>query len=264
MTNLRSIIYSKTPLFKSFNNKNIIETECLLGENFLVTKTQNEYSFGKLLTDNYTGWVETNALGNKSETTHRVITLSTNIYLEKTPKSVVLKGLSLGCELHVRRCEQEWAQVLISNNSQIIKAYVPKNHLSKNSFINHKWTQIGTAYLNTPYVWGGRTYRGIDCSALIQLSMKTIGINLPRNTEDQINFMNESKDFKEVSITNQKNFNEGLILFWLGHVGFINKKNTLLHASAFHMKVVEEPIDVTLKRFKGKGIPLLKIFILNS
>ena len=131
MTNLRSIIYSKTPLFKSFNNKNIIETECLLGESFLVTKTQNEYSFGKLLTDNYTGWVETNALGDKSETTHRVITLSTNIYLEKTPKSVVLKGLSLGCELHVRRCEQEWAQVLISNNSQIIKAYVPKNHLSK-------------------------------------------------------------------------------------------------------------------------------------
>lgn len=263
MSNLRTIISSKTPLLKNYKNKNIIETECLLGENFSVIKTENRHSFGELLTDNYSGWVETNSLGKKSETTHRVTALSTNIYMKNNPKSIVLKSLYHGSELYVSHFKKEWAHVLVSNNAQIIEGYVPKSHLSKKSNINHEWIKVGNMFLNTPYVWGGRTVSGIDCSALLQLSIKTIGINLPRNTKDQINFMTKSPDFKEISITNKKNFSKGLIFFWSSHVAFTNKKNSLLHANAFHMKVAEEPIHNALLRFETNRIPLLKTFIIN-
>ena len=260
MTNLRTIISSKSPLLKNYKNKNIIETECLLGESFLVIKTENGYSFGELLTDNYFGWLENKALSKKYETTHRVTAISTNIYIENNPKSRVLKRLYLGSELYVSDLKKDWAHILISDNSQIIKAYVPSSHLSKKSIMNHDWIEVGNKFLDSPYVWGGRTINGIDCSALLQLSFKTIGINLPRNTKDQIIFMSKSPNFKEVSITSKKNYNKGLIFFWPGHVAFTNKKNSLLHANAFHMKVAEEPIDNALLRFKINGIPLIKIF----
>ena len=135
---------------------------------------------------------------------------------------------------------------------------------SKKSTINSEWIEIGNKFLDAPYVWGGRTISGIDCSALLQLSIKTIGINLPRNTKDQLNFMTKSADFKEISISNKKNFNKGLIFFWSGHVAFTNNRNSLLHANAFHMKVAEEPIHDALLRFKINRIPLLKTFVMNN
>ena len=200
MSDLRTIISSKTPLLKNYENKNIIETECLLGEIFLVIKTENGYCFGELLTDNYVGWVETNSLAKKCKTTHKVIIPATNIYLENNPKSVVLKRLYLGSELFVSHFKNDWAHVLISNKSQIIETYVPKNHLSRKSKTSHEWIEVGNKFLNAPYVWGGKTINGIDCSALLQLSMKTIGINLPRNTRDQLEFMTNSNKFKEVTL----------------------------------------------------------------
>ena len=264
MSDLRIIISSKTPLLKNYKNKNIIETECLFGEIFSVIRTEDGYCFGELLTDNYVGWVETNSLGKKCKTTHKVIVPSTNIYLENNPKSVVLKRLFLGSEIFVNYFNNDWANVLISNNSKIIESYVPKKHLSRKSSISQEWIEVGNKFLNAPYVWGGKTISGIDCSALLQLSIKTIGINLPRNTKEQLEFMTNSTKFKEVTLTKKQNYNKGLIFFWSGHVAFTNKKNSLLHANAFHMKVEEEPIHNALSRFKTNGITLLKIFILNN
>ena len=97
--------------------------------------------------------------------------------------------------------------------------YIPTKHINK---INKKlsWLKIIKLFENAPYLWGGKTVNGIDCSGLLQLSMKFFGLNIPRDTKDQKtyfqNFILKSK---------HKNYNKGDIIFWKGHVAIVLKKN---------------------------------------
>ena len=96
--------------------------------------------------------------------------------------------------------------------------------------------------LNSPYLWGGGSRKGIDCSGLVQLALNVCGINCPRDTD-----MQEEAVGKRVKLTEAK---KGDLVFWKGHVGILDENNTLIHANAYHMAVVEEDFDLVMARIK--------------
>ena len=98
------------------------------------------------------------------------------------------------------------------------------------------------------YKWGGRDSFGIDCSALIQLSLETIGVNFPRDTNLQILYKKHT--------LNNNIIKRGSLIFWTGHVGVMVDKYKILHSNAFHMKTNIESLKVVVKRSENLGYPI--------
>ena len=262
---IKQIVSHNAQLYSKPNENSELETECLFGELFSVYKNFNNWTFGILSTDNYLGWIKTSNLGDVTLASHVVISKSTNIQKTSNIKSKVIKSLSLGSKVRIIDFEKTWSVIEFVINTKKTIGFIPSNHLSKISNFDHDWEKIGFQMLNTPYKWGGRTNQGLDCSALLQLSFQTIGINLPRNTSEQICFMHNSKNFENIKIDQDKILclKKGTIIFWDGHVGFMSTSKNLLHANAFHMKVEQEPVVETIKRFENDETFVTSFFTFN-
>ena len=265
MKNIKQIITLKAPLFRTTNKEDSVETECLLGEKFIVKKELKEWYFGILCTDNYEGWIEKKYLGNFKVNNYRVIKRSSNIYSNADDKSPILQRLSFGCLLDVVEIKKKWAKINLNNRISKNTGFVPANHILKKTKKSKDWIKYCYDMIGIPYIWGGRSSDGIDCSALLQLSFHAIGINLPRNTNEQQKYMKLSKKFKQLNLKffEKKNYEQGIIIFWPGHVGIISKKNTLLHSNANLMMVCEESIHEALSRLRNKNILPICAFKLN-
>ena len=106
--------------------------------------------------------------------------------------------------------------------------------------------------ISTPYRWGGRDSIGVDCSALLQLSKAFMGELLPRDTFDQFQYFNNLKKYSIYHDNEIKPFVRGDIIYWKGHIAIVCDKASLIHASAYHGKVVIEKIKETLNRMNKK------------
>ncbi len=118
-----------------------------------------------------------------------------------------------------------------------------KNLIDKSKTAN--WISTAKSLLGAPYLWGGKTPAGLDCSALIQLSYACQNISIPRNSNDQFEISQKLPYLK-------KNFIPGNLIYWSGHIGIIVDENNFLHSNGYHMKVEQESIKNVMKRL-GKG-----------
>jgi hypothetical protein len=246
-----NIIYSSASMRSKPTANSYLETECLFGEKLEVLDKFNEWFLCKLLTDNYCGWIKKEYLGYLKDPTHRVLSIRSYIFSQKNIKSNFIHYLSLGSKLHVKKKNVDWAEIYLSDKHNYKTAYVPSKHIVR---INNKvkdWVTIAEQFINTPYKWGGRDSIGIDCSALIQLSCEAYGQNIPRNTKDQINI-------NKGIIKDLNKLERGYIVFWDGHVGVMVDKSNCLHANAFHMKTVIEPLNDIIERM-GQKYKIIKI-----
>ena len=222
-------------------------SQALYGEEFYVLKKHNEWTFIKLKDDNYKGWVLNCKYNQNFKNTHIVNTPNTWIYVSPDIKSNVILKLFAGSKIKILKCDKTWSKIEIFDE-KFFCGYIPTKHIMK---INKKlnWLKIIKQFENAPYLWGGKTVNGIDCSGLLQLSMKFTGSNIPRDTKDQKtyfqNFILKSK---------HNNYNRGDIIFWKGHVAIILKKTQLIHANAFHMSVKVEKIESALKRINEQYV----------
>ena len=237
------IISSSAPIYKNNSYKNSIETEGLFGEQFLVLERKKQFIFGKLLTDNYEGWINIKLLGEYKNVTHRVLTPKTLIHIKPNVKSNIIIPLSIGSLVKVQEISRLWTSVVLPFNFSQRIGYIPSNHLVPIENNVEDWVNICEDMINIPYRWGGRGHLGIDCSALIQLSLQTVGINFPRDTKDQIIFCNKNGVKKD-------KLERGTLIFWEGHVALALRKNKIIHANSFHMKVATEIASVALSRIK--------------
>jgi hypothetical protein len=239
---------------KPFENSTL-ETECLFGETVEILESYSNWLYCKLLTDGYCGWIKKCSLGILKPVTHRVISLRTFLYSKKNFKENTLIYLPMGSKIPIKKKNAKWAEVYLSENQKYQTAYVPTKDLVEidNKVID--WVSIAEKLIGTPYRWGGRDTIGIDCSALIQLSYEAYGKKIPRNSIDQMNL-------KKQVIKDITDLERGCVVFWKGHVGLMTDKVNLLHANAFHMKTIVEPLKkVILRMVKDEHI--LKIMDFN-
>lgn len=250
-----NIIQSSTSMKSKPSENSSIETECLFGETVEVLDENLDWVYCKLITDNYKGWVKKNKIAKFSKATHRVLNIRTFVFKNADAKSHIALYLPMGSHLVVDKIISGWAKIYFLVNDIFEIGYVPANHIVEFEHKVTDWVKIAQNLEGTPYKWGGRDTFGIDCSALLQLSYQTYGENIPRNTSEQI------KLTKPV-VYKIDNLDKGCVVFWQGHVAIMTDKLNCIHANAFHMKIVIEPLTDIINRM-DKDHQILKMMDFN-
>jgi len=238
--NIRQIIKPSSHLRSSCDENYYLETECLFGEEVVINKINNNYAFCKCSHYKYQGWIDINDLGFLSPPTHKVNVIRTFVYKHQNLKSMIIFHLPFGSQVKLLCLSHNWAEIELPNN---LKGFVPARHLVKKCEHDLDWVSTAEIFLNTPYKWGGRNSFGIDCSALVQLSLQNAGVNIPRNSSEQ-----EMMKYK--NITQLGYIKRGCLVFWRGHVAISLDNNKILHANAHHMLTVSEDLIVVIKRLQ--------------
>lgn len=243
------VIDVSAPLRNAPTPEALLDTEALHGERVTVyEQTEEGWSWGQLARDGYVGWLPSNALAKDSaKPTHRVRALRTFIFPKPDIKAPPIASLSFGSEVAVKR---EDTGFVISESG----GFIPKQHVASADFRERDPVEVATRFLGTPYLWGGKTSAGLDCSGLVQLALQSAGHECPRDSDMQ------QRVGKPVSFTgDEEALARGDLVFWKGHVGFYAGQGKLLHANAFHMAVAEEPLVEAIKRIRASGSEILDV-----
>ncbi len=231
------------------------DRQMLYGQSITLHAMSNEgWAFGETVADRYSGWIELSHLENPADAapTHR-ITAATSYAKSteglKTPGQV--KPLSMGSELVVAGDMDGWSRVAWSNKEYARAWFVPSLHLSPINSIETDPVTIAERLLGTPYLWGGNSAFGIDCSGLVQIACHACGIACPGDSDQQMAQLGETLD---PGTPPQR----GDLLFWKGHVGWVSDPDTLLHANAHSMSVTYEPLQTAIERIADQGDPILR------
>lgn len=212
-------------------------TQMLLGEPLLVFEQSNGWSWVQLDGDGYVGYVRDAALRDaKAMPTHRVGVPLTHLYPKPDIKTQPAIAVPMNAELCVTG---ESGDFLVLASGRHIYA----KHASTGTQAD--FVSVAELFLHTPYLWGGKTVMGIDCSGLVQIALKACGIDAPRDSD-----MQEARLGVDVAREERK---RGDLVFWMGHVGIMQDGTTLLHANGHHMMVVSEPLKVAMERIAAKG-----------
>ena len=151
------------------------------------------------------------------------------------------EAISLGARLSIERFEGDFA---IATDGLHYFA----RHLAPADSLEADWVAVGERFLEAPYLWGGRTSEGIDCSGLTQAALTAAGIAAPRDSD-----MMESRLGSPLPHDSDQALRRGDLIFWKGHIGTLRDAATLLHASGWHMKVVNEPLREAMDRIAANG-----------
>ena len=239
--NLKQIISPIASLRKDMSNCSELETQCLFGEKVFIQSSKNNWVLCKTLTDSYKGWIKKKNIGILTLSSHKIINLISNVYKKPNVKSEVITKLYFNSQVSINHFDETWSEINYKNKNY----FICSKHLAPIKKINKEWMDVAYSFLGAPYLWGGKTFIGIDCSALVQLSLSNSGILIPRNTNEQ------SKNYHDRLKTVSK-IERGCLIFWKGHVAIALKKNKLLHSNAYHMCVQTEPLNKALSRIKEK------------
>ena len=220
------------------NKTSYLETQCLFGETLEILEIKNTWSFCKCLLDGYNGWIKSKYLGFLPNETHLVSNTSSLVFEKPDIKSNLLYNLYLNSKVSVKNKTQDFYEIYLNNDKT---GFIPKVHLiSKQQKLN-KWIDTSIRFENSPYLWGGKNVLGIDCSALVQVSLEASGLIIPRNTNEQLLF-NSSK------LKYTKSIKKGCLIFWKGHVAIAITENEIIHSNAFHMSVKIEKLSEAINR----------------
>ncbi len=220
-------------IYKKSNKFSEVTSQILYGEKFKILSKNKKWIKIKTLFDNYVGYIKNKKYSDTYKITHKVYSLKA--YIFKKPNNKTKNLLPFGSKISV-----------INENKKFVKfetnKWLKKNDIKK---INHKeknFIKILKFFLNTKYIWGGKTYKGIDCSALLQLFYYYNNSFYPRDTKDQIKYSKRNLI--------KRKFKKGDVIFWKGHVAICLNSNQLIHAYGPEKKVIIMPIKKTINKIQ--------------
>jgi cell wall-associated NlpC family hydrolase len=241
---LLEVVEPQAPLRRSPSPDAPLDTEALKGERVTVYESTEEgWAWGQLAADGYVGWLPRAALQMPGqEPSHKVAVLRTLVFPGPSIKLAPIEALSLGCRLAVVR-EQGPFAVTASGG------FVPARHLVPIDAAADDFVVVAEKFLGVPYLWGGKTSFGLDCSGLVQVALGACGIECPRDSDMQ----ERSLGTRLPTAAASGELRRGDLVFWPGHVAIVRDAATLIHANAFHMAVALEPIAEALARIAEAG-----------
>ncbi|MGP9820138.1 C40 family peptidase [Salinarimonas sp. NSM] len=226
-----------------------IDTQALMGEAVDVLDVDDEgFAYGRLVRDGYVGWLSADALADPEPApTHRVAALRTFLYPGPSMKLPVAGWLSLGADVTIAEIRGDFGQVPGAG-----WLYMP--HLAAgDASPEPDFVAVAERFLHTPYLWGGVSSLGLDCSGLVRAALHAAGRACPRDTDMQEAALGEV-------LPEGMPLARGDLVFWKGHVGIMRDPETLLHANGHHMMVASEPLAEARARILEKSFgPLTRI-----
>lgn len=218
-----------------------------LGQRFCVLEEVDGYAFGYAEADGYVGYVPARDLSDPAPVTHRVIRPQTLAKAHPDLKHFEPQHtLCYGAAVRVVDVQNEWSGFEIQGQDDTAATlYVPTSHLVP---VDHKASDFvaeAEKFLGLPYLWGGNTGLGLDCSGLVQLALHAAGHECPRDSDQQRAALGEA-------LPKGATLQRGDLIFWVGHVGILQDGDTLLHANAHHMAVATEPLAGAIARIGAK------------
>lgn len=241
---LRRIVEPSVPLRRSPSPEVSYDTEALMGEAIRVFEVDQEgWAWGQLGGDGYVGYLPAAALGDPHpEPRLKVGVPRTFLYPGPSLKLPVMGHLSLGAAVAVEAVEGDYARLCTGG-------YVFAGHLKPLEVQEQDFVTVAERFLHTPYLWGGKTSLGLDCSGLVQVSLAAAGIAAPRDSD-----MQEAGLGEPVAIGDDlAGLRRGDLLFWKGHVGIMLDEARLIHANGFHMMTAVEPVREARDRILAKS-----------
>jgi cell wall-associated NlpC family hydrolase len=221
-----------------------LATEALRGERATIYDTNAEgWAWGQLAADGYVGWLPQNALAPPGPPpTHKVIALRSFVFPAASIKLPPIEALPFGARLAIARIEGGMA--VTSSTS-----YVPAAHLAPIENYATDFVAVAERFLGVPYLWGGKTALGLDCSGLVQVALAACGMPCPRDSDMQ----EEALGDPLTTAPDLADLRRGDLVFWKGHVAIARGHESLIHANAFHMEVAIEPVAEALARIGSAG-----------
>jgi cell wall-associated NlpC family hydrolase len=237
-----TVLRGRTPLRAAPRPDAPLQSEALFGERFTVYERREGWAWGQAETDSYVGYLADEALGEAPPPSHHVCALMTPLLPAPDLKKAAQDMLPLGARVTVRGYEKNYAR-------RAGGGFVHARHLAPLEECAPDWVAVAERFLGAPYVWGGRTQAGLDCSGLVQTALAAGGIQVPRDTDLIEKFLTRESKARA----------RGDIVFWKGHMGVLLDETRLLHANAFHGEVAIEPLEEAVARIAKSAGPVTAV-----
>ena len=219
--------YPIVNVYEKNSSKSKLSSQLIYGEKFQILKKKKDWLKIRTSYDKYTGFIKKKSFLKSIKIKHKVSSLSAKLYSKPKGKFLIRTKLPFCSKISVTE---------IKNNFYKFGNYwIEKNNIVPINYKQQIFKDI-KMFRNIPYKWGGKTYKGIDCSALVQLFYKFNNLYCPRDTKDQINYFKKTKSIKK-----------NAIIFWKGHVAICLSNTRLIHAYGPKKKVVLMNIKKTIK-----------------
>ncbi|MBH9995421.1 MULTISPECIES: NlpC/P60 family protein [Bartonella] len=236
---LKRIVAPVAALYKIPDTLSERQSECLFGEDVKVFEEKNGFCWVQAQQDGYVGYIEQSKIGSiGNHPTHRVNVPRTFQYRDADLRSPMISPLSMGSRISVvsEAETRDTHYARLDNGS-----FVVFNHITPVSTVEDDYVTIAESFIHTPYLWGGKSGLGIDCSGLVQLALMMTGRTVLRDTD-----MQQATIGKDIAPEN--GLQRGDLVFWKGHVAIMVDSGTLIHANGASMDVRKENLDHAIER----------------
>ncbi|MGQ0564029.1 MAG: C40 family peptidase [Gemmobacter sp.] len=213
------------------------DRQVILGDAFLVIDRDGGHAFGMALKDGYCGWVPEAALCPPTKVTHFVGGLGSHLYPAPRVQAEASGSLTLGSRLRVTGQQGTFAETP--------HGFVPVAHLRRLGDWHDDPAEVAALFLGVPYLWGGNSRDGLDCSGLVQAAMLACGRACPGDSDLQQGI--------GTALDGSEPLQRGDLVFWRGHVAMMLDAGSLIHANGHHMAVVAEGLSEVAARVEAAG-----------